>query len=84
MNTYNSFNELAAGQQTLASDMSVFNSSWGTTERAAEADKQLAKAQKFLDEVPLGSESDSPYKWTDDFSEVYNRLLEMRKKLQDA
>ena len=34
MNTYNSFNELAAGQQTMKTDMSVFNSVSDDTARS--------------------------------------------------
>ena len=84
MQTYNSFNELAAGQQTLHSDMSVFNDARDDRRRAIDADEALEKAQRMLEQVPLGTEQDAPYRWTDDFDELQQRLMEMRKKLQTA
>ena len=52
MNTYNNFNELAAGQATLVSDMSVFNAHSVTMSEAEAVVKACAESKKqFMEAV---------------------------------
>ena len=81
MNTYNSFNELAAGQAAMASDMSTFNAIGGG--KVAKIVEQMRTAVSTLEQsVKRAWGENKKLAVLENFHDTWNHMVEVMNALQ--